>query len=63
MAFLGHIGIVYTLGITFPSIFLLLLFVNWDWVALRVQRVSRRHQQRDRPPAQHDHQLNGSASA
>jgi hypothetical protein len=32
MAFLGHIGIVYTLGISFPSLPLLLLFINWEWL-------------------------------
>jgi len=63
LAFLGHIGIVYTLGITFPSILLLLLFVNWDWVALRLHRAPRGDEDRGGPPAQRDQELDGTAPA
>lgn len=38
MALLGHIGIIYTLNIMFPSLPLLLLYVNWDWVTLLLRR-------------------------
>lgn len=62
MAFFGHIGIVYTLGIAFPSILLLLLFVNWDWVALRLPGASRGDEQTDGSPPQRDQQLNGAAA-
>jgi len=40
IAFIGHIGIAYTLGIYFLSSPLLLLFLNWDWVAEAFARAS-----------------------
>lgn len=63
MAFFGHIGIVYTLGIAFPSIVLLLLFVNWDWVASRVRGAAGHHEERSGSPPQPDQQLNGAPRA
>lgn len=33
---LFHVGIVFTLNLTFPAMPLLLLFVNWDWVSDRM---------------------------
>jgi hypothetical protein len=31
-----HIGIAYTMNLTFVTALLLLIFVNWDWVAIRL---------------------------
>jgi hypothetical protein len=54
MAFVGHVGIVKTLGIMFPSAPLLLLFVNWDFVTERLERLKRRADADESPASSAD---------
>lgn len=38
LVFIGHLGIMLTLGIVFLSLPLLLLFIDWEWLAARFAR-------------------------
>ncbi len=55
LAFIGHFGIVKTLGITFPSVPLLLLFVNWDFVIAGLRGTKKQPESKESPAA-HEHE-------